>query len=298
LEILKNWLNNFSQQNTTTEVKINKHIKPGITIASTPTRNNAGLFLTKVIARAGEARRSAQNNMKRYQSLPLIALFLILMATSAYSLDLNSYKTIKENLPSEKGVTEIWDNYIQFKGSEEKIKLARTLKRDTNENIMGVTDQGFDETTLKVTWLHKPDLIWITWRTYARTDAGYEYDGHIILKINQGQLVELFRHNYDAYWYQGGCTNYRQRLSMTYSEKTSKLKLSMNRHEEKCGTKADLTEYFTKKDITYTWWYRLANSSLHFINGQKIADRKHKSPIEELKTDSYDGLYGIYKELQ
>jgi hypothetical protein len=235
--------------------------------------------------------------MKRYQSLPLIALFLILMATSAYSVDLKSYKIIKENLPSEKGVAEIWENYFQFNGSEEKIKLARTLKRDTGENIMGVTDQGFDEKTLKVTWLHKPDLICITWRTYARTDAGYEYGGHIVLKINQGQLVELLRHNYDSYWYRGGCTNYTQRLSISYSEKTKILKLDLNRHDEECGTTADQKPYFTKNDTTSIWRYKVVNTFLRFISGEQITDQKH-TPIKELRTDSYDGLYGYYKELR
>jgi len=234
--------------------------------------------------------------MKKYQLL--ISVFLVLIASSAYSLDLSSYTIIKENLPVENGVSEKWENYIQFKDTNTKIKLARTLKRDTGEYIMGHTDQGFDGKTLKVSWLHQPDLFWITWSTYARTNAGYEYDGHIVLKNVKGNLVEVFRHNYDAYWYQGGCTNYKQRLSSSYSEQTKILKLRMERHEEECGTKSDLTEYFTKRNITSIWRYRLVNSSLRFINGEQITDRKHKSTIAALKRDSYDGLYGIYKDLE
>ena len=73
--------------------------------------------------------------------------------------------------------------------------------------------------------------------------------------------------------------------------------MQMQRHEEECGTKGDLTEYFTKIDITYVWRYRLDNAQIRFISGQQSADRR-TTPIGELKRESYDGLFGVYKELE
>lgn len=233
--------------------------------------------------------------MKKHQIF--ISVLIVLFAVSAHALDISGYKLIKEKLPCEKGVAEKWENYIQFKDSAAKIKLAGTLKRDTGKHIMGKTDQGFDEKTLSVTGLDKSGLMLISWRTYARTDAGYEYSGYIVLKNIQGNYVELLRHNIDSYWYQGGCTSYKQKLFVSYDEKPRILKFTVYRHDRNCGTSANQKPYFTKKDTRSIWCYRFDGSSLKFIGGEELDGRKHKT-LGEMKTDSYDGLYGVYKELR
>jgi hypothetical protein len=233
--------------------------------------------------------------MKKYQIF--VAVLIVLFAVSAHAIDISAYKIIREKLPCEKGVAEKWENYIQFRDSAEKIKLARTLKRDTGKYIMGKTDQGFDEKTLRVTELGKPGLMLISWLTYARTDAGYEYSGYVVLKSRGGNYVELLRHNVDNYWYQGGCTSYKQKLYVSYDEKPRILKFTLYRHDRKCPTPENPKTYFTKKDTRSIWCYRFDGSSLKFIGGEEL-DRRRHTPLGEMKTDSYDGLYGVYKELR
>ena len=206
-----------------------------------------------------------------------------LVDIDAYEIGRNE---IKQHIKEED--KQVWHNILMLCDGKVKVPLARSRETKRGDTL------GFQEKTLKLRWLDKGKLLWITWRSIAVTSRRLYYDGHVVLQIKDGGIYELLRDNFAAGRGGGGAHFDYWNLEIKYCPEGG-IELSKARHfgdgmydEPLPLTRAFKTEdgpirWFREIRTISKWRYKISDDELTFLNGQKLLDcGSDKYPIVDV----------------
>jgi len=137
-------------------------------------------------------------------------------------IDISEYVLERVPITSNPGLKE-WLNILAFDGTPIRIPLicSSELSDDGHKYLWY---SGLNEKSLKISWLDKGKILWISWTTYGgEGSACMTVDGHAILQIANGQVYELFRDHFISHFRGGWYCSSSSTLRITFDAKKGEI---------------------------------------------------------------------------
>ena len=182
---------------------------------------------------------------------------------------------------------EEWRNFLVFSNSIIRIPLARS--GTTRVGSDHLEPEGFDPGTLKLRWLKEGELLSISWTTFSRGSGHYTYDGHVLLRVHDEGVDELFRDYFNSIARGGWESANYSRLAIGYDAPAGTITLARRNTGIQGGYGSPPAQNLAPFANTFTndqgelcylsqittvkkWHCRLAGSTLEFIRGTTAVD--------------------------
>lgn len=176
-----------------------------------------------------------------------------------------------------------YQNFLVFPNSKIRIPLARSAM------VQNELKAGFDPATLKLQWLKRDELLWISWTTLYQGSGGYTHDGNVVLQIRDGQSRELFRDHFESAARGGWMAQYYSSLKITYADRDKTFRFTRFCSEVNGDMGAPDPQhpfpftvtftnddgksgYLSKVETVTTWIYKLSGNKLKFLRGSSAVD--------------------------
>jgi hypothetical protein len=123
---------------------------------------------------------------------------VVLLTSIACALDIGQCEVLNQEVvlpPQFAGGPrhKLWENILCFRDTRICVPLSRSVPSGTN----GLPWQtGFDGKSMKIKWLEKDSLLWISWTTLPVGNGAYIYEGNAVVKLAGEFGIEVYREHF------------------------------------------------------------------------------------------------------
>ena len=136
-------------------------------------------------------------------------------------------------------------------------------------------DYGFDPSTVKVQWLDETNLLYVSWSGFSFYGSGrYRFEGHVVVRVLNGQVSELLRTTFQAYGRAGVCGEGSTTFNVERDQRSGELSfVQVDSVDTPTTAKGGGCE---QDQVKKEWRYKLTGEGLVYAGGRswwEICDR-------------------------